>query len=256
VKDEQKEVFMKTYSTSEIANILGVHPNTVMLYEKWGYIAPVERKKNGYRVYTEIHLKQMKIVRIALSSEMVKCYMRLEMREIIKSVGKGELEKALKLCKEHLAHLQKEKENELEVIKLIQEILKEPVTEDDICLNRNKAAKLIGVSITTIINWERNGLIEVPRNEKNHYRFYREKEIRTLKIIKVLRRYNYSTQCICSMIKKLESKSYACLIEENENLSTKEEREKTSEGLLSSLAEVEYNTKLIISSIRHLQKIN
>lgn len=240
---------MKTYSTSEIANILGVHPNTVMLYEKWGYIAPVERKKNGYRVYTEIHLKQMNIVRIALSSEMIKCYMRLEMREIIKSVGQGELEKALELCKEHLVHLQKEKEDEIEVIKLIQEILKEPVAED-ICLNRNKAAKLIGVSITTIINWERNGLIEVPRNEKNHYRVYREKEIRTLKIIKVLRRYNYSTQCICSMVKKLESNPL--LNKENENLHTKEEREKTSEELLSSLAEVEHNTKLIISRISEL----
>jgi DNA-binding transcriptional MerR regulator len=240
---------MKTYSTSEIANILGVHPNTVMLYEKWGYIAPIERKKNGYRVYTEIHLKQMNIVRIALSSEMVKCYMRLEMREIIKSVGKGELEKALELCKEHLAHLQKEKENEIEVIKLIQEILKEPLGEEIICLNRNKAAKLIGVSINTIINWERNGLIEVPRNEKNHYRVYREKEIITLKIIKLLRRYDYSTQCICSMLKKLESKSSTYLIEENENSHTKEEREKTSEELLSSIAEVEDNTKLIISHI-------
>jgi DNA-binding transcriptional MerR regulator len=247
---------MKTYSTSEIANILGVHPNTVMLYEKWGYIAPVERKKNGYRVYTEIHLKQMNIVRIALSSEMIKCYMRLEMREVIKSVGKWELEKALKLCKEHLAHLQKEKENEIEVIKLIQEILKEPMGEAGICLNRNKAAKLIGVSITTIINWERNGLIEVPRNEKNHYRVYREKEIRTLKIIKVLRRYNYSSQCICNMVKKLESKSGTYINEENKNSPTKEEREKTSGELLSSLAEVEHNTKLIISRISKLIDIS
>ncbi len=34
---------MRTYSTSEIAKIIGIHPNTVMLYEKWGYIAPLER---------------------------------------------------------------------------------------------------------------------------------------------------------------------------------------------------------------------
>ena len=39
---------------------MGIHPNTVMLYEKWGYIASVQRKKNGYRVYTETHLEQMK----------------------------------------------------------------------------------------------------------------------------------------------------------------------------------------------------
>lgn len=56
---------MRTYSTSEIAGIMGIHPNTVMLYEKWGYIAPVERKENGYRVYTETtHLEQIKLVRL------------------------------------------------------------------------------------------------------------------------------------------------------------------------------------------------
>lgn len=69
---------MRTYSTSEIAGIIGIHPNTVMLYEKWGYIAPVERRENGYRVYTDTHLEQMKLVRMALRSEMIKCYMRFE----------------------------------------------------------------------------------------------------------------------------------------------------------------------------------
>ena len=34
---------MRTYSTSEIARIIGIHPNTVMLYEKWDYIAPVPK---------------------------------------------------------------------------------------------------------------------------------------------------------------------------------------------------------------------
>jgi len=51
---------MRIYGTSEIAKMMGIHPNTVMLYEKWGYIAPVPRKENGYRVYTEIHLEQIK----------------------------------------------------------------------------------------------------------------------------------------------------------------------------------------------------
>lgn len=27
---------MKTYRTAEIAKIIGIHPNTVRLYEKWG----------------------------------------------------------------------------------------------------------------------------------------------------------------------------------------------------------------------------
>ena len=43
--------------TSEIAAIAKVHPNTVRLYEEWGYISPVQRQHNGYRHYTAIHVQ-------------------------------------------------------------------------------------------------------------------------------------------------------------------------------------------------------
>jgi DNA-binding transcriptional MerR regulator len=93
---------MRTYSTSEIARIMGIHPNTVMLYEKWGYIATVKRKETGYRVYTETYLEQMKLVRMALRSELIKCYMRFEVKNIIRSVAQGDLKKALELSTEYL----------------------------------------------------------------------------------------------------------------------------------------------------------
>ena len=53
-----KEHTITTYSTSQIAKIVGLHPNTVRKYEEWGLIHKPERKKNGYRVYTDIHIKQ------------------------------------------------------------------------------------------------------------------------------------------------------------------------------------------------------
>jgi len=115
---------MRTYRTSEIARIMEIHPNTVMLYEKWGYIAPVPRKENGYRVYTETHLEQMKLVRIALRSEAIKWYMRFEVKNIIRSAALGELERALVLSREHLTHIQNEKRNEKKIIETIQKILK------------------------------------------------------------------------------------------------------------------------------------
>ncbi|EQB87716.1 DNA-binding transcriptional MerR regulator [Clostridium punense] len=115
---------MKIYSTSEIARLMGLHPNTVMLYEKWGYIAPVPRKENGYRTFTETHLDQMKLVRLALRSEAIKWYMRFEVKNIIRSAAQGNLEKALELSREHLTHIENEKNNEIRVMKIIQEILK------------------------------------------------------------------------------------------------------------------------------------
>jgi DNA-binding transcriptional MerR regulator len=47
--------------TSEIAKAVGVHPNTVRLYEEWGFLPPVRRNASGYRLFTEAHLDQMRL---------------------------------------------------------------------------------------------------------------------------------------------------------------------------------------------------
>lgn len=237
---------MRTYSTSEIAGIMGIHPNTVMLYEKWGYIAPVERKENGYRVYTETHLKQIKLVRMALRSELIKCYMKFEVQNIIRSAAQGDLEKALELSREYLTHIQNEKNNERKVMQVIRKILKNDSQEEkNILLNRNGAAKLLGVSINVIVYWERNGLLEVPRS-KNGYRIYGEDEIKLLRVIKALRQENYSTQCIGRMLKRLETKS------KGSDLFISKETEDSDGWLLSSLSEAECDVKELIDYIGEL----
>lgn len=54
---------MTIYKTSEVASIIGVHPNTVRLYEEWGLISKPERLENGYRIYTDDDIKRLKIIR-------------------------------------------------------------------------------------------------------------------------------------------------------------------------------------------------
>ena len=194
---------MRTYSTSEIAEIMGIHPNTVMLYEKWGYIAPVQRKENGYRVYTETHLEQMKLVRMALISGWIKYYMRFEVINIIRSAAKGDLVKAL------------------------------------------EAAKLLGVSINVVVNWERYGLLEVPRS-KNGYRVYGKDEIKLLRVIKALRQENYRTQCIYKVLEKLKTKC-----KENAMLLS-EDTEGSDDWLLSLMPEAERDAKELTCYIEEL----
>lgn len=237
---------MRNYSTSEIAKIMGIHPNTVMLYEKWGYIAHVERKENGYRIFTETHLEQMKLIRMALSSELIKCYMKFEVQNIIRSAAQGNLDKALELSREHLTHIHNEKRNELKVTETIREILKSDSPEEkNISLNRKVAAKLLGVSINAIVYWERDGLLEVPRS-KNGYRAYGEHEIKLLRVIKALRQENYSTQCIGRMLKKLKTRS------KGKNMLLSEETGDSDGWLLSSLSEAESNVKKLIDYIDEL----
>jgi len=63
-----KDTTITTYSTSQIAAIAGVHPNTVRMYEEWGLIQKPERKKNGYRVFHDIHIKQFILTFVYLQS--------------------------------------------------------------------------------------------------------------------------------------------------------------------------------------------
>ncbi len=44
----------KIYKTAEVAKRVGVHPNTVRLYEKLKLIPKVNRLPNGYRVLLTI----------------------------------------------------------------------------------------------------------------------------------------------------------------------------------------------------------
>ena len=53
----------KTYSTSQIAGIVGLHPNTVRKYEEWGLLQTPERKPNGYRIYNAADMNRLKIIR-------------------------------------------------------------------------------------------------------------------------------------------------------------------------------------------------
>ena len=52
---------INTYSTSDVAKLIGIHPNTVRLYEDLGLITRPERKTNGYRVFTDYHLIQFRM---------------------------------------------------------------------------------------------------------------------------------------------------------------------------------------------------
>jgi DNA-binding transcriptional MerR regulator len=52
--------------TSDLARAVGVHPNTIRLYEAWGFLPPVPRSVRGYRLFTQVHLRQMRLARVAL----------------------------------------------------------------------------------------------------------------------------------------------------------------------------------------------
>lgn len=61
----------KTYKTSEVAKIIGIHPNTVRMYEDLELISKPIRKDNGYRVFTDLHIYQFKLARKVFEVEVL-----------------------------------------------------------------------------------------------------------------------------------------------------------------------------------------
>lgn len=49
---------MRVYKTSHIAEMIGVHPNTIRFYEEMKLIPVIPRTESGYRIFNDRHLEQ------------------------------------------------------------------------------------------------------------------------------------------------------------------------------------------------------
>lgn len=193
---------MNTYKTAEVAAAIGVHPNTVRLYEEWGMIPKPKRQANGYRVFTDFHMEQFKLARLAFQVEVLQNGLRKKIVQMIKISAHGDFDKALSIATEYLAQLQRERTNAEEAVTLVQEILSGEPIEPSQARKRKEVSEYLNISMDTLRNWEMNGLLTVKRRE-NGYRVYLENDIRRLKIIRSLRCANYSLEAILQMLVQL-----------------------------------------------------
>lgn len=197
---------MKTYQTSEVAKIIGIHPNTVRLYEEWGFISKPKRQKNGYRIFTDLHIQQIHIARMAFQIEVLQNGLRKKIVEMVKLSAKGEFDKAIVLTKEYLQQLKQEQNNAEEAIQIVEHILSNAEEETIISMKRKEVSQYLGISMDTLRNWEMNGLLTVKRKQ-NGYRIYTANDIKRLKIIRSLRCANYSLEAILQLLQQLSQNS-------------------------------------------------
>lgn len=198
-----KENTITTYSTSQIAKRAGLHSNTVRLYEEWGLIQKPERKKNGYRVFTDVHIKQFELARKALQIEVLQSRLRSRIINAVKLSAQYRFDEAIELTNEYIRIAEQEIKNAKEAAEIC-EILYQQPKADDVVYKRAQAAKELGLTIDTIRNWEMNGLLTVKRMQ-NGYRVYDSNDINRLKIIRSLRCANYSLSAILRMLKTYDN---------------------------------------------------
>jgi DNA-binding transcriptional MerR regulator len=187
--------------TSDIARAVGVHPNTVRLYEEWGFLPPIPRSASGYRLFTDAHLDQMRLARMALHGPWPGKNLRRSALDLVRRSATGDLGGALEQAYRHLALVQAERAQAEAAVSLLERWAEGTAADaTSTPLRISEAARLLDVTSDTLRNWERNGLIQVPRDPRNDYRLYGPIEIGRLRVIRMLLRAGYSTMAILRMV--------------------------------------------------------
>jgi DNA-binding transcriptional MerR regulator len=191
--------------TSDISKAVGVHPNTVRLYEDWGFLPPVPRSPSGYRLFTEAHLDQMRLARTLLHDAWPGRNIRQSALALTKQAASGDLEGALAQAHQHLALVQAEQAQAEMAAEFLERWVQGSVTVAIVePLSISQAARLLAVTVDMLRNWERNGLLTVPRDPANGYRLYGPAEIGRLRVIRLLLRAGYSTMAVLRLVLQLD----------------------------------------------------
>jgi DNA-binding transcriptional MerR regulator len=196
---------MKYLRTSDLARAVGVHPNTVRRYVEWGLLPPVQRGANGYRHFTQKHLDCMRLARMVYKSTYPGRAIRQSASQIIQSAVADDWGGALERAYAHLAFVRAERAQAESAAMLLERWAAGTAADaTEQLMQIGQVAHLLGVSIDMLHNWERNGLLTVPRHANNRYRCYGPAEISRLRVIRMLGRSGYSQMAILRMLLQLD----------------------------------------------------
>ena len=236
--------------TSEVARQVGVHTNTVRLYEAWGFLPPIPRSPAGYRLFTEAHLDQMRLARSALHGQWPGKNIRESALALVRLSASGDLGAALEHAYHHLALVQAERAQAEAAAQFLERwargIAAEPGGRPHWI---GEAARLLDVTPDMLRNWERNGLLRVPRDPGNGYRLYGPAEIGRLRVIRLLGRAGYSQMAILRMMLHLQEQGSGNLRQVLDTPRPDEDVYSAADRWLSFLAEQEERALDLIAQV-------
>lgn len=244
---------MKIYRTAEIAAIIGIHPNTVRLYEALELVPKPEREANGYRVYTDYHVEQFRLVRTAFQIEILQNGLRKKIVEVVKTSAKGDFDQALIFIKEYITQLKRESEGAEEAIKMAGDILSGHEPEQAVFMKRKEVSEYLHISMDTLRNWELNGLLQIKRKQ-NGYRIYTEDDIKLLKIIRSLRCGNYSLEAILRMLHQLSENPKTDIRAVLNTPNQTDDIISVCDRLIASLSEAERNANIMLQMLQDMKR--
>lgn len=190
-------------STNKIAKAVGCHANTVRKYEQIGFISPVARSPKGYRLYEDYHLDQMRLARLVMKGIFPGPIIRAALVGVIKQAAVQEWAEAVELAYRCRSTVLLEREQAETAVAFLESwARKSPVDTIPSTppLQIRDVSRMLNLTTDVIRNWERSGLLTVPRNTANRYRQFGAQEVGRVRVIRMLRQAGYSPMAILRMM--------------------------------------------------------
>lgn len=196
----------RVYRSIDIARACNIHVNTLRFYERIGLISAVPREENNYRIFDVKHLFQVRVIRLLYDGEWPGHPIRRHALRIIGALKEWDLTEAEEALMRYRRIVETEHENAVASSKLLHDWhgpedrrRDEGRTE----YTMRQVAGILSVTTESIRNWERNGLIAIPRRSPNDRRYLTGDELNRLRIIAVLRKSGHSLAVIHRALHRL-----------------------------------------------------
>ena len=189
--------------TSDIAKTLGIHVNTVRNYEKWGYLPDVPRGENGYRAFTAVHLEHARLACMVLQWP----YLgeRTPLVTLVQSAARYDFGAALEMAYDYLAQIRMAQVKAETAVQFLEHWANGHLVETTSQhMSIGQAAEHLDVTVDMLRNWERNGLIAIPRQPSNQYRQFGPTELARVRVIRKLSQSGYSLMAISGALQQID----------------------------------------------------
>ena len=191
----------RKYKVGEISKITGVKEGTVRLYEKCGFLEPVDRLPNGYRSFNEHHIFQVRVCDLVFDSfvnrRLRKCSMKL-----IEAARDWDLDRYKSELEEYRCAIRTDIERTSKAIAIATDRDHRSDDSGDL-YTKKEAAKILGTTPESIRNWERNGLI--PQSEAYAKRYYSSSVLDRMYVIRLLLDTGYGIMAILRFFDKMDA---------------------------------------------------
>jgi len=168
----------------------------------------------------------------------------------------GDLRAAIRLAQNHILLVKAERTQAEAAATYLEKWVRGKIPEQRAAsLAILAAAQAVDSTPDAIRNWERNGLLRVPRNPKNGYREYGPREIGRLRVIRMLLRSGYSTMAILRAMRALDSGGGKKLRRVLDTPHPEEDVLWAADHWLTTLAEQEERARKIVKQLQRMKRI-